>query len=143
MGDLNDEPQGLPLTALHAHMHRARALGGRHWQDDDVKRVHLYNCAWRLFGEINPHSPGMPAARLVDAAGTSYWAQERRWTVIDHLIISGSLLRTSTPYLDEAEVLVVALPEFIEDGLPVKFRSTRGGYCGLSDHLPLHAKLVI
>ena len=141
LGDLNDEPYGVPHQFLHGHMHRSRSMRAAHWADHDMKRVHLYNCAWRLFGENNAHSPGSTSL-LENAAGTYFWEKKNAWSVIDQIIVSGGLLTHDAPYIDEATLVVGSLPEFMPDGLPLAFSKTAAGYKGLSDHLPIIAKIV-
>ena len=144
VGDLNEEPFEENLDTLNAHRHRGRSQGKAHWADHDVKRTHLYNTSWRLLGEKHPH----PAADAHDlsmqnAAGTYYWEEEQSWRHFDQLIVSGGLLQPTVPYIDEAEIGVVSSPAFLTDGLPIGFTRDAGKYRGVSDHLPLFAKIHI
>lgn len=140
VGDLNDEPFGESTQdVLNAHRHRARSYK-THWADDDVKRVHLYNCSWRLLGERTPHSPAIVDA-FPTAAGTYYWEHKKSWHNLDHFIVSSGLLGKMPPFIDEAEVKVVSLPEFMPEGVPKKFYESEGRFFGLSDHLPIVASI--
>lgn len=141
LGDLNEEPYGLPEQRLHASRDRARARRRDHYQDRSMERAHLYNCSWRLLGERLPHSgPASPR----DAAGTYYWQRKRTWHTFDHVIVSGGLLTDSPPYLDEAGVEVVAGPAvWGTDGKPLKFEWNNGRPRGLSDHLPIRGRIIL
>jgi endonuclease/exonuclease/phosphatase family metal-dependent hydrolase len=141
IGDLNEEPFELPQRALHAHRDRSRSQSRPHWADDDVKRVHLYNCSWRLLGEKTPHTVTTNSPDAIHAAGTFYWASKRSWHHLDHIIVSSGLLGTTPPYLDESHVAIGATPEFMPEGLPEKFSIKEGNARGLSDHLPIVAKI--
>lgn len=138
LGDLNDEPFGDSLSALYAHRHRERAQKRSHWTDEDVKRVHLYNTSWRLLGEKFPFPE--PASGVVSqqgCAGTYYWEDKSSWANLDHIVVSGSMLTDELPRIDEAQVAIVSLPEFLTDGVPIKFSAEGGKFRGLSDHLPV------
>jgi hypothetical protein len=50
-------------------------------------------------------------------------------------------LGTTPPYLDESHVAIGATPEFMPEGLPEKFSIKEGNARGLSDHLPIVAKI--
>ena len=141
LGDLNDEPHSIPFKFLNAHMHRQRSRSSAHWADHDVDRVHLYNCAWRFYGEANPH---MHTGESIteDAAGTYYWQKNNTWSVIDHVIVSGGLLNNTPPYLNESQMTIAALPEFLSNGLPIAFSKTGTTYTGLSDHLPIFSEII-
>lgn len=144
IGDLNDEPYDQSLTVLNAHRYRGRAQGKSHWSSDQVKRTHLYNTSWRLLGEKHPHpSSNLAVLPMGNSAGTYYWATKRSWLHLDHLIVSGGLLGPTVPYLDESEVTIVSLPEFLNDGFPEKFSKDAHKYHGLSDHLPIYAMIHI
>lgn len=138
LGDLNEEPYELPLKTLHAHRHRERAKTPSHWTDCDVKRAHLYNCSWRLLGEKHPHAASASGNQL-NVAGTYYWKDKHSWHNLDHIIVSGGLLGNTPPYLDESNIDIVSLGEFMPEGAPEKFRDKCGKYSGLSDHLPIIA----
>lgn len=142
MGDLNEEPFGKPLSALNAHRHRARSQGRVHWADKDVERVHLYNASWRFLGEKYDHAPNAPH-QVVGSAGTYFWEAKKSWASLDHLIVSGRLLADQVPFLDESMTQVVTLPEFLTDGLPLKFVEDLGKMRGVSDHLPIFARIAL
>lgn len=141
VGDLNEEPFDANLKTIHAHRHRSRSRSGIHWTDRDVKRAHLYNASWRLLGEKCAHS-AIPTTGA-DIAGTYYWASKRTWHHLDHIIVSGGLLGAGFPCLDEANVSIIGLPEFLPDGEPMKFKLDKSRYVGLSDHLPITARLIL
>lgn len=141
VGDLNEEPFEHNLDTLFAHRHRSRSKAKSHWADHDSKRVHLYNTSWRMLGEKHPHFPGSKFDG--GCAGTFYWESERSWHHFDHIIVSGGLLSEEVPYLNEDEVSIVASPKFLHGGIPVKFKKSNDGYVGLSDHLPVVARIYI
>lgn len=147
LGDLNEEAHGFPQTVLNAHRNRTRSLSKTNWQDDDVKRTHLYNCSWRMHGEKHAHNPvdhktdPLLATSRPNIAGTYYWDTKRSWHNLDHIIVSGQLLGMVAPYLDETKVDIVSLPEFMPDGIPKKFSTEDSNYVGLSDHLPIIASI--
>lgn len=143
IGDLNEEPHERSLRRLKAHRHRARALGKPHWTDADVRRLHLYNTSWRMMGEKHAHPSLENATGLDHAAGTFYWNEERTWLNFDQLIVSGGLLDEGAPFLNEHETLIVSLPAFLTEGLPLKFKGGAGNYSGLSDHLPIFTVINI
>src|SRR5262249_50710715 len=100
LGDLNEEPT--------AAIFRERLIGCRdrasshhtHWQDQGVRRIRLYNAAWRYLGEQVPHGT---AGQPVGAAGTVYNdsqdADRRGWRTFDHLLVSSELVGDLPPYL--------------------------------------------
>jgi hypothetical protein len=142
LGDLNEEPFGLPTDRLHAHRTRSRSREPIRAPDRTRQRVHLYDCAWRLLGEQRPHPNALASA--MDAAGTYYWRAERTWHTFDHVICSGSLLGPETPYLDETSICVFRAPAcFDADGLPRKFAWNAGRPRGVSDHLPVMGRLML
>lgn len=141
LGDLNEEPFEHNLDTLFAHRHRSRSRAKSHWADHDSKRVHLYNTSWRMLGEKHPHTPG--AQITGGCAGTFYWESERTWHHFDHIIVSGGLLSENIPYLGEDEVTIVSSPKFLHNGVPIKFRKQKDEYVGLSDHLPVVARIYI
>ena len=144
IGDLNDEPFSRSLDFLNTHRHHGRAQGPRHWTDDDAKRVHLYNATWRLLGEQFGHvGPSGLAGGINGAAGTYYWEAKRSWANLDHIIVSGGLLRPSRPYLNEEKTMIISLPEFLTNGFPKKFSEDSGKFSGVSDHLPLFGAIEL
>jgi len=141
IGDLNEEPYGLVEERLHASRDRARSRMRHHYRDQDVERIRLYNCAWRFLGERVPHN-GAPIHG--DSSGTYYWEKESKWRTPDHVIVNGSLLAETTPYLDEGFLRVAAGPTILAtSGLPQKFRWNNGKPTGLSDHLPIFGQIIL
>lgn len=143
VGDLNEEPFEHNLETMYAHRHRDRSRAKVHHTDHHVQRAHLYNTSWRLLGEKHPHPASGAGTSFENCAGTFYWESERTWHHFDHVIVSGGLLRADVPYLDESELHVVSSPKFLTDGVPLKFHLDKGRYLGLSDHLPIAAKIYI
>ena len=144
IGDLNEEPFEENMEALNAHRHRGRSQATGHWADDDVKRTHLYNTSWRLLGEKHPYpTENHGLVPMQDCAGTYYWESDRSWRHFDQLIVSGGLLNAELPFIDETEVVIVSSSAFLTDGLPVSFSHDGTKYRGLSDHLPILAKIHI
>ncbi|MFZ6720660.1 endonuclease/exonuclease/phosphatase family protein [Undibacterium sp. Ji49W] len=144
LGDLNEEPFEKNLQILNAHRHRNRSLKKSHWADHDVKRVHLYNTSWRQLGEKHPYPSEVGSlANMQDCAGTYYWEDKQSWHHFDQLIVSGGLLTEESPFIDENEISIISLPSLLTDGLPLKFSHRGSEYRGLSDHLPLFAKISI
>jgi endonuclease/exonuclease/phosphatase family metal-dependent hydrolase len=139
LGDLNEEPTS---QVFEEHLVAARDHdSGRqaaHWRDRQVRRVRLYNAAWRFLGEQVPYSGGAPTP---DVAGTFY-NQELGWRTFDHLIVSGGLLSAPPPYLDEANTGVGATAAMRSpDGMPLPFE--RVGSPGISDHLPIMGRFIL
>ena len=144
IGDFNEEPFEDSFGTLNAHRHRIRSLGKGHWADEDVRRAHLYNTAWRMMGEKHPHpTEDNPGKTLKDCAGSYYWEESKSWHLFDQLIVSGGLLSAKLPYIDEKEIAIVSSEAFLSDNLPIGFSRTKDKFCGLSDHLPLYAKMYI
>lgn len=144
IGDFNEEPYEDSLDTLNAHRHRGRSQGKPHWADDDVKRVHLYNTAWRLLGEQQPHPQAeLKNNPLLNCAGTYYWEDAKSWRNFDQLIVSGGLLGSIPPHIDEDEVTIISSAAFLSGGLPIKFSRKNGKFVGLSDHLPIHANVYV
>lgn len=142
VGDFNEEPFEPSLTTLFAHRHRGRALGRRHWADEDYKRMHLYNTSWRLMGEKHPY-PRVSTSSFLDSAGTYYWEAHKVWRNFDQIIISGGLLAAEAPNIDESTIHIISSPAFLSDGFPTRFRNQKGTYVGVSDHLPVTARLSL
>jgi hypothetical protein len=141
LGDLNEEPFGLVEERLFAHRFRERARAREHYSDESVSRVRLYNCSWRWLGERSPHSGDIMAG---DTAGTYYWQKEKRWLTFDHVIVTGSLLSGSTPFVDETALRVFVCPEVLgHETTPQKFRLEQSEPRGLSDHLPICGRIVL
>jgi endonuclease/exonuclease/phosphatase family metal-dependent hydrolase len=138
LGDLNEEPTS-PLFEKLFLGSRDRAASRRsHWQDAEVRRVRLYNAAWRYLGEQVAHGGAGTASGV---AGTFY-NDTLRWRTFDHLLVSGELLGAAPPYLDESRTRIVTTPAMKdEDGLPRPFTPDSGS--GISDHLPIVGRLVL
>lgn len=141
IGDLNVEPfSELFNERLIASRDRARARQQPHWVDTDVRRIRMYNPTWRLLGERHPH--GTPS--VGHHAGTYYHAKSQTWHTYDQLLVSGSLLTNSPPFLDEVLCGIMVLPGCLGvSGLPERFEWNNGQPTGLSDHLPLVGQLVL
>ncbi|MGH7172276.1 MAG: endonuclease/exonuclease/phosphatase family protein [Gemmataceae bacterium] len=139
LGDLNEEPMS-PLFEHRLIGRRDRASSHtKHWRDTQVRRVRLYNAAWRYLGEQVAHGTSDP--RATGAAG-AYFKDPHNWRTFDHIFVSCGLLGASPPYLDEAQTRVVATEIMVdEDGLPRPFEFGRTR--GVSDHLPLVGRLVL
>jgi endonuclease/exonuclease/phosphatase family metal-dependent hydrolase len=141
LGDLNEEPYGLLEERLFAYRDRAHARRKEHYTDQDIGRIRLYNCSWRLLGERVPHLRG---DRVRDTAGTLFWKEKGTWHTFDHVIVTGTLLTEQTPCLDEESLRVATLPVLLEpEGTPASFRWNNGKPTGLSDHLPLTGRILL
>jgi endonuclease/exonuclease/phosphatase family metal-dependent hydrolase len=141
VGDMNEEPFGLLEERFYASRDRASARRREHYTDQDVKRVRLYNCAWRWMGESGPHIGGMPAGEV---AGTYFWKKANCWRTLDHVLVDGTLLTEQFPYLDESRVAVVTGPFLLgSQGRPEKFQWNNGKPTGVSDHLPIRGRIVL
>jgi endonuclease/exonuclease/phosphatase family metal-dependent hydrolase len=139
LGDLNEEPTS---DIFEGHLSTERdhdsSRSAHHWRDRNQRRVRLYNAAWRYLGEQVAYRGGAPTASL---AGTFYNGTIG-WRTFDHLIVSGSLLGASPPYLDEANTRVAVTNTM---------RSSRGtvepfdpvSKSGISDHLPIVGRIVL
>ncbi len=139
LGDLNEEPTS---NLFEEHLEAARDhTSGRqaaHWRDSNPRRVRLYNASWRFLGEQVAYSGGTPAPGL---AGTFY-NRDLGWKTFDHLIVSGGLLCTPAPYLDEANTRVAATVSMrAPDGSPRPFDAV--GNPGISDHLPIVGRIIL
>lgn len=142
LGDFNMEPfEEVLQQRLHAHRDREHALQRPHPSDQDVHRFRLYNTGWRLLGERHPHD-GTGAGQQV--AGTYYHEGNRAWHTYDQTLVTGSLLTTTAPYLDESSLRIMVLPGCLgASGKPETFRWEGGQATGLSDHLPIVGHLVL
>ncbi len=139
IGDLNEEPMS-PVFEDHLIGRRDRESSHtRHWRDAQVKRIRLYNAAWRYLGEQVAH--GIPGPPTSGAAGT-FFREPHDWRTYDHILVSCGLLGASPPYLDEARSGIAMTPMMRDErGLPRPFEP--GGTRGVSDHLPLVGRLVL
>jgi endonuclease/exonuclease/phosphatase family metal-dependent hydrolase len=139
LGDLNEEPMSPVFEHRLIGRRDRESSRSRHWRDAQVRRVRLYNAAWRYLGEQVAHgAPGPPA---IGTAGT-YFQNPHNWRTFDHVLVSCGLLGASPPYLDEAQTRVVSTPLLRdESGLPRPFEP--GNTRGVSDHLPIVGRLVL
>ena len=138
LGDLNEEPM--------AQVFEHRLIGKRdhessritHWRDEQVRRVRLYNAAWRYLGEQAAHGAQPPS---VIGAGTCFH-DDYGWRTLDHVLVTGGLLGPAPPYFDEANTKVASTPIMRDErGLPRPF--VPGAPRGVSDHLPLVGRLIL
>jgi endonuclease/exonuclease/phosphatase family metal-dependent hydrolase len=138
LGDLNEEPTS-PVFLEHLLAARDHSSSRQvHWRDRNPRRVRLYNAAWRYLGEQVAYGGGIPSPGL---AGTFY-NEKLGWRTFDHLIVSGSLLCTPPPYLDEANTRVgVTATMRSPDGMPQPFETV--GNPGISDHLPIVGSIIL
>jgi endonuclease/exonuclease/phosphatase family metal-dependent hydrolase len=139
LGDLNEEPMSAVFEHRLIGRRDRRSTLTRHWGDAQIRRVRLYNAAWRYLGEQIAHAtPGPPA---IGPAGTCF-REPHDWRTFDHVLVSSSLLGASPPYFDEARTGVVLTPIMQDErGLPRPFEP--GSPRGVSDHLPLVGRLVL
>src|SRR3954454_20565165 len=115
-----------------------RSVGLAHPRDRQVRRVRLYNAAWRFLGEQVAYTGGEPISSM---AGTFY-NKELGWRTFDHLIVSGGLLSAPPPYLDEANARVAATAAMRSpDGMLRPYESA--GNPGISDHLPIVGRIIL
>jgi len=142
LGDFNAEPFATPLREwLWTSRSRERARSAAHHADTSLKRIHLYNAAWRLLGEQHEFD----GTAVLDVAGTTYWADERKWATFDQVIVSGGLLSTQAPYFDEKSLAVhSSAASLAEEATPQKFSfdAQAGRATGVSDHLPILGRIV-
>jgi endonuclease/exonuclease/phosphatase family metal-dependent hydrolase len=139
LGDLNEEPMAAVFAQRLIGRRDRESSHSRHWRDAQVRRVRLYNAAWRFLGEQVAHGSSVPGR--IGAAGT-YFKEPHTWRTFDHVFVSSGLLGASPPYLNEAQTRVVATPIMVdEDGLPRPFAP--GTTRGVSDHLPILGQLVL
>lgn len=139
LGDLNEEPMSAVFEQRLIGRRDRESSHTRHWRDAQVRRIRLYNAAWRYLGEQVAH--GAPWPPTIGAAGT-YFREPHDWRTVDHLLVSCGLLGVSPPYLDEDQTRV--MPTEImrdESGLPRPFEP--GVARGVSDHLPIVGRLVL
>jgi endonuclease/exonuclease/phosphatase family metal-dependent hydrolase len=147
IGDFNEEPYEGAFERLNAHRDRGRSLRALHRTDIPLKRLHLYNTAWRRLGEQRGHpEAGDNSASLLNCAGTYFWEGRGSWHHFDQLVVSGGLLGAGRPHLNEDQLSIVSSEKFLTNGIPIKFSpndQVEGGYIGLSDHLPIYANIYI
>ncbi len=142
LGDLNAEPFSKVMRRDFASTRsRVRTQLRSHPTDKDVKRLHLYDCAWRLLGETNAHDHDTGPGGV---AGTYYWKKKGTWHTLDHVIVSGGLLTNAMPYLCETSIEVFHNEELVDtEGHPSAFEWIDDKASGLSDHLPVVGSLVV
>ncbi|MDY3559805.1 endonuclease/exonuclease/phosphatase family protein [Gemmata sp. JC673] len=140
LGDLNIEPFATVFRdRLNASRDRDRSRQRAHPSDREVRRVRFYNASWRLLGERHAHDE----AASQQWAGTYYNAGDRAWHTYDQLLVTGGLLGSSPPYLEESSLEIVPLPGCIEaGGKPEAFTWLSGVASGLSDHLPITGRII-
>jgi endonuclease/exonuclease/phosphatase family metal-dependent hydrolase len=138
VGDLNEEPMSSVFESRLIGRRDRESSHDRHWRDAQVRRVRLYNAAWRYLGEQVAHgTSGAP----IGAAGT-YFKGPHDWRTFDHVLVSCGLLGANPPYLDEARTGVVSIPT-LRDGSGVPRPFEPGSACGVSDHLPIVGRFVL
>jgi endonuclease/exonuclease/phosphatase family metal-dependent hydrolase len=137
LGDLNEEPTARVFKDRLVGCRDRRSSRRTPYQDRDVRRIRLYNAAWRYLGEQVAHGT---AGQPVGAAGTLY--NKRGWKTFDLLLVSAELLGKTPPYLDEAKTRIASTPIMRDrTGLPRPF--TPSNHRGVSDHLPIVGRLVL
>jgi hypothetical protein len=141
LGDLNEEPYGLVERRLYASRDRRRARMRPHQSDAPLERIRLYNCSWRWLGERSPHTGSLGT---VETAGTYYWQRKNRWCAFDQVIVTGSLVNQTCPFLDEGQFEVAVTPEVLGgERRPRRFTWINQQPRGLSDHLPIRGCIVL
>lgn len=75
--------------------------------------------------------------------GTYYSASVHEWRTYDQVLVSGGLLTSTIPQLDERELLVRTDVGNLIENKPAKFRFENGMGYGLSDHYPLSGRIVL
>lgn len=139
LGDLNEEPMSAIFEDRLIGRRDRRSAGTRHRTDANVRRIRLYNAAWRYLGEQVAHGADKPPR--LNVAGT-YFKAPFEWRTVDHVLVSSGLLGSNPPYLDEASTGIVATAIMLgDDGLPRPF--SPGSASGVSDHLPIVGRLVL
>ena len=124
MGDLNDEPQDRSVSEVLMAMSPGTPC-------DDRSEACLYNLS----------------ATIPEGEGTYYFWRDKKWNVLDHIIVSSSLMEERTGILLKEESFRVMREPWMlkeEDGSMIPFRSyTREYEGGYSDHLPVLISLMI
>jgi endonuclease/exonuclease/phosphatase family metal-dependent hydrolase len=141
VGDLNHEPFDAGARHLYAERSRSRVRAPAHPADEDVRRVRLYNCAWRLIGERRVD--WIKNWEQLQVAGTYYNRRNKKWATVDHVLVNGSLLGRDPPHLDEETLQTFVHPgNFAADFLPAPFQWDGKSGIGASDHLPIVGELL-
>lgn len=139
LGDLNEEPMSPVFEQRLIGRRDRESSRSDHWRDEQVRRIRLYNAAWRYVGEQVSH--GATGQSTIGAAGT-YFTDPHNWRTLDHILVSGGLLGATPPYFDEAQTRIVATPIMVDEhGLPRPFQI--GATRGVSDHLPIVGRIVL
>lgn len=143
VGDFNEEPFGdISSKWLNSTRSRSRARDRPHHTDDDVHRLRLYDCGWRLLGHTVPHNGVEPVGH--ESAGTYFHREQKSWHTFDRVFVDGSLLGASPPFLNEMALKVfVGQSAFAGTSAPQKFTWSPDGAVGVSDHLPLVGELIV
>lgn len=141
LGDLNEEPFA-PLFEHRLSGARDRASSRRtHWRDERIRRVRLYNAAWKYLGEQTRH--GAPDAASPDVAGTFY-SPRSGWRTFDHLLVTGGLLGSNPPFLDESRTRIMTTPAMRNAaGRPIPYDAEHPERGGVSDHLPIVGRITL
>jgi hypothetical protein len=87
--------------------------------------------------------PHALAAQERHCAGTYYSEATKEWRTFDHVFVSGGLLGSEPPYLDEATLRIGTEASSLTDGKPMKFKGSNGIYQGVSDHYPIRFRIVL
>jgi endonuclease/exonuclease/phosphatase family metal-dependent hydrolase len=139
VGDLNEEPTAPVFEHQLIGRRDRESSRSRHWRDAKVKRIRLYNAAWRFLGEQAAH--GTPGAATNAPAGT-YFREPHDWRTFDQILVSSGLLDATPPYFDEARTRVESTPIMRDErGLPRPF--VPDSSLGVSDHFPLVGRLIL
>jgi endonuclease/exonuclease/phosphatase family metal-dependent hydrolase len=141
LGDLNEEPTA-PLFDERLTASRDRASSREtHWRDREVRRVRLYNAAWRFLGEREPH--GLVGPQPPDISGT-YFGAQKGWRTLDQVLVTEGLLSTNPPFLDETQTRIMSTPLMRDSaGRPVPFEPTAATAPGVSDHFPIVGRITL
>lgn len=118
MGDLNDEPNNRSVGEVLQAIAPGSACSG-------ARPICLFNLSMTI----------------AEGEGTYYYWRDKKWNILDHMIVSASLL-DSTAYLQiqPQNFAVVGAPWMLkeEDGRMIPFSSFAKNYeGGYSDHLPV------
>jgi endonuclease/exonuclease/phosphatase family metal-dependent hydrolase len=125
MGDLNDEPHNRSVTEI---------LGAIHPDTKaplNVTKPVLYNLAMTI----------------PEGEGTYYYWRDKKWNILDHIIITASLTNSSADLVLQPGSFSVVKPDWLlkeDQGALIPFstfaRDYQGGY---SDHLPVKVTFTL